>query len=377
MFDPLHVSFETSMKNRRGAKANGRDRRDLYYEMEFMGQLPPPLPRRRRQFTKVLTSPILAFGVLGAIVGFAVMVAMQDIHLSDHTSVGVEKSEPFRWAVNRAISAADLTQRAQSAQEWQAVATWWQEAIALMRQVPTSYERYDVAQSRIADYERNLQYARRKAQESSQSLVIDTLWSIGSRRTQVIAIQGEPSSIDRQDTLCKEVLRYGGSLVELRNGVVVGYEDGDRNLRITPKLPQPVSGRDSHWSLGSTKEEVFNLQGTPTRVARYDSSRQEFLYYGNSSIELTNNRVTGYSNFDENLRVQTLPIGKTSDRPYWSLDSTREDLFRVQGTPTQIEVDNITCSETLSYGNSSVDLKNGFITGYNNLDNNLKVKVKE
>ncbi|WP_179228533.1 hypothetical protein [Leptolyngbya ohadii] len=367
------------MKNRRDAKSNGknsRDRRDLYYEMEFLGQTPPPAPQRRRRLAKMLTSPLLGIALIGATISFAIVVAVQDTQWDGRQESQTSPSEPFRWAVNRAMSAAELTQQARSVKEWQTVANWWQEAIVLMQKVPTSYPRYGVAQSRIPQYEENLRYAQRKVQEASQVQAGNSLWSVGSRRAQVVDLQGKPSSTDRYDSMCREVLRYGRSVVELRNGVVTSYEDADRNLRVTSEAAASVAGSSAYWELGSTKEAVFAVQGTPSRVVKYDYSRKELLYYGDSLVELNHNQVIGYSNLGKNLRVQIRPIGQTEGQPFWTMDSTREDLFRIQGTPTQVELDDATCTETLTYGNSSVELTNGFITGYNNADNNLKVRVQ-
>lgn len=368
------------MKNRRDAKANGknsRDRRDLYYEMEFLGQTPPPLPPRRRRLIRRLASPLLGVALIGATIGTAIVVATQDFRTVGRNSFESAQTEPFRWAVNRAIGAAELTQDAKSVEEWQTVAKWWQEAIDLMREVPPSYARYDIAQARIPQYERNLQYAQRKIQEATQPPGSSGLWSIGSRRAEVIAIQGDPSATDRYDSMCKEVLRFGRSAVELRNGLVMSYEDFDRNLRVAPPTADAIPQTGPYWGLGSTKEQVFAVQGTPSRVVKYDFSKKELIYFGDSTIELTNNRVTGYRNLGDNLRVQTLPAARTSNLPYWTMNSSREDVFRIQGTPNQVELDDTTCTETLNYGNSSIELKNGFITGYDNVDNNLKIRVNE
>lgn len=365
------------MKKRRDAKANGRnsrDKRDFYYEMEFMGQLPPPAPSRRKILGRKL-SPLLGVALLGVSIGFAFVVATQDLRFGSRQSIAAERAEPFRWAVNRAVSAAELTQKANSVEEWKMVAQWWQEAIELMREVPSSYARYNVAQARIPEYERNLQYAQRKLEESTRSASGNELWSVGSRRAEVMDIQGKPSSTDRYDSMCKEVLRYGKSVVELRNGMVVRYEDFDRNLRVTPKLTPAPSNRFA-WGLGSTKNEVFAVQGTPSRVVQYEYSKKELLYYSNSTIELMDDRVTGYRNLSSNLRVQISPTVQTSNQPFWTMNSMREDIFEIQGTPTQVDLDDSTCTETLNYGDSTIELKNGFIAGYDNIDGNLRVRVE-
>lgn len=290
----------------------------------------------------------------------------------------IPKEEAFRWAVNRAMSAAELTQSARSLKEWQQVADWWQEAIQLMQTVPLSDPRHDVAVAKVDEYQTNLRYAEKRTQEAQNQPATAEIWGVGSRRAAVLKLQGQPTSTERYDSLCKEILQYGKSQVELRNGLVVRYTDTDRNLRASAtELPAPAV-QAGLWDVGSTKETVFEVQGTPSRVAQYDYSEQETLYYGNSTIDLLSERVTGYDNQDRNLKVQMQPILTTDDSrsPVWTTDSHREDVLRVQGTPTQVTLNPSTCTETFYYGDSMVTLKNGFIAGYDNLGRNLRVQAK-
>jgi ribosomal protein L31 len=71
--------------------------------------------------------------------------------------------DSFREAVNKATSAATITQSAKSKDDWNLVASQWQEAIALMKAVPSSHPYYTVAQQKSIDYQRNLDYAQTKA----------------------------------------------------------------------------------------------------------------------------------------------------------------------------------------------------------------------
>jgi hypothetical protein len=292
----------------------------------------------------------------------------------------IPKSEAFRWAVNRAMSAAELTQTAQSAKEWQQVANWWQEAIKLMQAVPSSDDNHAVALAKITEYQTNLAYAQnRSAASASQPTTTKNLWGIGSRRATVLKLQGSPTEVDRYDSMCKEVLYYGKSKIELSNGRVVQYEDFDRKFKVaeTGEPPAPVRN-GSTWDLGSTKEDVFRIQGTPSRIVDYDYSDRETLYYGSSTIELMKQRVMGYNNESGNLRVRVLPVllGNEGGSSVWTLDSSREEILHVQGTPTQVVLDSSACSETFYYGNSTIELKNGFVSGYDNLDGNLRVKTQ-
>jgi pilus assembly protein FimV len=71
----------------------------------------------------------------------------------------------FREAVNAAQNAANLAQTASTPAEWQAVADSWEEAIALMKQVPESDPNYATAQQKAIDYQPNLDYAQQNAQQ--------------------------------------------------------------------------------------------------------------------------------------------------------------------------------------------------------------------
>ncbi len=70
---------------------------------------------------------------------------------------------PFYDAVKNAQEAANLTQTAKTKEEWQKVATLWQNAIALMKAVPEGESNYEVAQKKVGEYESNLQYAQKNA----------------------------------------------------------------------------------------------------------------------------------------------------------------------------------------------------------------------
>ncbi|MBD2683178.1 MULTISPECIES: hypothetical protein [Nostoc] len=71
------------------------------------------------------------------------------------------KTDTFREAVNKAIKAANLTQLAKSPDEWKTVVSEWEEAIALMKNVPSSSPNYTIAQQKIIEYQKNLNYAQK------------------------------------------------------------------------------------------------------------------------------------------------------------------------------------------------------------------------
>jgi hypothetical protein len=328
-----------------------------------------PYPQRRSSLL-----PLLGLCLL---VGLGTVLLFQTFRSASGPEAQ-PSSDTFRWGVNRAMSAAELTQTARSSREWQQIVTWWQEAIEFMDSVPVSNQNYAIARNRVDEYRKNLQYAERRAKTATGSDSLTNLWGIGSRRAAVLKVEGTPADTDRYDATCKEILRYGKSNVELSNGIVVGYEDFDRRLQAAaPGTPPAAVYHRSHWGLDSPKESVFKVQGTPTRVVDYDHSDRETLYYGSSTVDLFRQQVIGYDNNDKNLKVRVEPIATDPQGGnLWTLSSSREEIFRVQGTPTAVLLEPSACSETLYYGNSMVVLKNGFIAGYDNLDNNLRVKAR-
>jgi hypothetical protein len=74
--------------------------------------------------------------------------------------------ETFQQAVNKAMSAAKLTQTAQFKADWNTIVSQWQEAIALMKAVPIESENYQVAQKKSVEYQSNLTYAKQRAANS-------------------------------------------------------------------------------------------------------------------------------------------------------------------------------------------------------------------
>lgn len=72
--------------------------------------------------------------------------------------------EPFGEGIDFAMAAADRAQTAQSPTEWTDVATHWDYAIAMMESVPADHPQFDLAQQKIGEYRKNLDYANQNAQ---------------------------------------------------------------------------------------------------------------------------------------------------------------------------------------------------------------------
>lgn len=82
---------------------------------------------------------------------------------SAETATQPTATELYKQALDTAYSAATISQSAQSTDDWQLVISRWQEAIALLESVSSSSSTYAIAQSKIAEYQRNLNIAQQQA----------------------------------------------------------------------------------------------------------------------------------------------------------------------------------------------------------------------
>lgn len=338
------------------------------------------IPRRTTASPSATKALGVMLGLLGALaVGWWIVPGQFQWPLALTSPV---QSDSFRRAVNRAMSAAELTQTAETREEWQTVVQWWEEAIALMTVVSPSNANYALAQEKVDEYSRNLAYARQKMDQPDSSQSASTaLWSTGSVKEQVIQAQGEPSRSIRYDPLCQEVLYYGNSMVELTNGTVSDYRDVDGKFRVSAQSPETriIAGNGTTWTIGSSRNDVFQIQGTPSRVDRHDLPNVDVLYYGASSIMLVDDQVVGYKNQGNNLKLSVESIATPKEyleQSAWNLGSSRGDVLRIQGVPTEITSDGLSCTETLVYGESRVELRNGSVGAYDNIAGNLRVSVE-
>jgi hypothetical protein len=369
---------------------NGNGKGSLHSRRSTENGSYPVLERRWRHMPKVANRrslPLLPVAIVCLAIGTAVgITTLKDSNLPNLPNLqsSPSQTDAFRWAVNRAMSASEITQIAQTKDEWLTIVGWWKESIDLMQSVAYISKDRKVAQEKVQEYQQKLAYANRQSKaKSSVTAATQYLWTKGSRKIDVLRIQGEPTHAVRYDALCQEVLTYGSSTVELNNSVVVSFEDIDRNLKTVKEfMPTTSMADDLSWTLGSNKEDVFKIQGTPDRVERYDAPSKEILHYGNSTVQIIDNRVTSYANANGNLRVAMTPLprpkssGQDSQPNFWSLGADRNEIFRVQGTPTQVSLDSSMCREQLKYGDSEVELQNGVVAGYDNASGNLSVQVK-
>ncbi|MEB3360345.1 MAG: retroviral-like aspartic protease family protein [Synechococcales bacterium] len=80
---------------------------------------------------------------------------------AESAATGAE--DPYPNAINRASLAFDLSQSAQSRDDWRLAASRWQQAVQLMETVPESSPNYGSVSAKLVEYRRNLEYAKQQA----------------------------------------------------------------------------------------------------------------------------------------------------------------------------------------------------------------------
>jgi hypothetical protein len=93
----------------------------------------------------------------------------------------------------------------------------------------------------------------------------------------------------------------------------------------------------AYFTLGSMKDDVVRVQGTPDDIIERPGTGDEEWKYGNSSVyfSLEQQQVTSWTNAG-NLKVKMTFGDSVTTKPYFTMGSHQDDLVRVQGTPDQI-----------------------------------------
>jgi hypothetical protein len=132
----------------------------------------------------------------------------------------------------------------------------------------------------------------------AQSVSARVYVTVGSTYDAVRAIQGTPTwATDR-------IWEYGGSRLYFQAGRVIGWDiwpGSPLKVHLSPSVsmnPVPAS-----FTVGSTKDEVLAVQGTPTKVT------ERLWEYGASRVFFTDNRVTRWEVWPGSpLHVRLLPV---------------------------------------------------------------------
>jgi hypothetical protein len=129
----------------------------------------------------------------------------------------------------------------------------------------------------------------------------------------------------------------------------------------TPKTIHPFI------TIGSTRDEVIAMQGHPTE------SSDDKLVYGHSELDLKDGSVVGWKISPESnpIRVKLWPEHSVdTSQTSFTVDSTRDDVLVVQGTPTAFSKDEF------DYGTSAVYFRGNRVASWKNDPSSIPLRVR-
>ena len=179
-------------------------------------------------------------------------------------------------------------------------------------------------------------------------------FTVGSTKDEVLAVQGTPTQVEEYRW------NYNLSRVEFRNDRVVSWTElygSPLKVKMIPSAAA-VSNAKGYFTVGSTKDEVLAVQGTPTQVEEYRWN------YNLSRVEFRNDRVVSWTElYGSPLKVKMIPSAAavSNAKGYFTVGSTKDEVLAVQGTPTQVE------EYRWTYGLSRVEFRNDLVVSWTEL----------
>jgi F0F1-type ATP synthase assembly protein I len=122
----------------------------------------------------------------------------------------------------------------------------------------------------------------------------------------------------------------------------------------------PVQVPDGFFTLGSSEDDVKQIQGVPTSISG------DRWGYGLSRITFTDGVVSGWSEIDTKLKVTIPKIDENVSA--FGISDSKQDVVNVMGTPTSI------IGDRWGYGLSRVTFDGDRVSGWSEIDIHLKVK---
>ena len=251
----------------------------------------------------------------------------------------------------------------------------------------------------------------------------DLYFTLGFRKADVSRIQGPPESTRSDDTFEGENWFYavGGhtDVVSFnRAGRVEGWSNNTGSLRART-VPSPTVTTAASFQLGSHKDDVARLEGTPFRIIApirrtrasireerrlnrdlgitpdlydeiiennisglNDDSDRETWHFRGGTVELSvaNGRVTAWHSIDSSFNTAVSVVSRASTRKtdtgHFGIGSTKEDVVRLQGQPRSTLTREIVGEEDWTYPGGTVKFESadGNVIYWENRDNSLRTK---
>ncbi|XHX76805.1 MAG: TIGR02281 family clan AA aspartic protease [Stenomitos frigidus ULC029] len=90
-------------------------------------------------------------------------VATPETPIANAQPPATSRADAYKLALEKADSAGNIAISAQSQDDWNLVASRWQQAIQFMRSVPSSSPYRSIVQTKLTQYRRNLMFAKKQA----------------------------------------------------------------------------------------------------------------------------------------------------------------------------------------------------------------------
>jgi outer membrane protein assembly factor BamE (lipoprotein component of BamABCDE complex) len=119
---------------------------------------------------------------------------------------------------------------------------------------------------------------------------------VGSTQDDVLAIQGTPTEFSEDE------FDYGSSAVYFSHAVVHSWHNSRANPLKVRLLPSTNTTRPEYFTVGSTKDDVLAIQGTPTEFS------EDKFEYGFSTVYFSYGVVRSWDYSSANpLKVRPPP----------------------------------------------------------------------
>jgi len=157
---------------------------------------------------------------------------------------------------------------------------------------------------KVSEYSNISKNLKVQISSSNSIQVKGDYFTIGSRKDEVLQVQGDPTSISKYEGMNQEVWSYDFSSITFKSGRVKEYSNISKNLKVQINSSNSMQGKGDYFTIGSTKDEVLQVQGAPTSISKYEGMNEEVWSYDFSSITFKSGQVSEYSNISKNLKVR-------------------------------------------------------------------------
>jgi curved DNA-binding protein CbpA len=260
---------------------------------------PQPRTPARPRF-RVPTAALLKLGLIAGcvLVSGVFLMAMDSFFASDPTTGSVYSALRAHVVANARETADSLW--GQAGQHWHALASYKNDPapVAATEFSDPSQSGAESPDSQSAPDSQDSQSLHRREPGASHATTTSLRPYItsGLTRDEVIAVLGAPTASTAS------TLAYGASELDFTNGKLSGWRiAASAPIRVKLWPDAPVDPTLAAFKLGSTKNEVLVVQGTPTLFS------ESTFGYGGSRVYFENNRVVGWKNDPATVPLRLAP----------------------------------------------------------------------